>query len=394
MIFHRLIDETSLDFHRYLYPSFTLENRLVGLIGSRGTGKTTLLLQFIKQHFPDLKKVFYFSADHLYFNQTSIYSFVETLVLTEGIEVFFIDEIHKYKNWNQELKNLYDGFPSLKIVFSGSSSLDLIKGTYDLSRRAKMYHLAGLSFREYLNYELKTDFEPITMPNVLKGNISKEIINFPALLGHFHAYLKQGYYPFFKEDPLSYYEKLLTIIEKTIFEDISSFYNLKTENLRYFSKILLFLTSIPPGEVSTYNIGKNLGIDDKTAANYLLMLQDTGLVEIVYPAEPGNVGLRKPEKVFLSNTNLHYAISNSVENANTTGVIRELFFMQAIRNSGNPIFYCKKGDFQVNDYFFEVGGKNKNFSQIKGEEKAFLVKDDIISHTNRILPLYYFGFLY
>lgn len=168
MIFERLLNDTSMVHHRYLYHQFDLKNRLTGLIGARGVGKTTLLLQLIKQHYPGLKHVFYFSADHIYFKEKTLYGFIEELYLQQAITSFFIDEIHKYENWNQELKNIYDGFPEVKIVFSGSSSLDLIKGSYDLSRRAVMYHLPGLSFREYLNFSFNTDYESYSFSELMQ----------------------------------------------------------------------------------------------------------------------------------------------------------------------------------------------------------------------------------
>ncbi len=395
LIFERLLDEVDSDFYRYLYSSFNINNRLTGLVGPRGVGKTTLLLQYIKNKCDDRSKVFYFSADHIYFNDVTIYQFVEDLVLTEGIELFFIDEIHRYKNWNQELKNLYDAFPSLKIVFSGSSSLDLIKGSYDLSRRAKLYRLPGLSFREYLNFSQAENFPIVDFSQLLLGKMPREnISNFPKLLGHFKQYLQQGFYPFFMEDALSYYEKILSIVEKTIYEDIANFYQLKTTNLRYFSKILRFLSTIPPGKISTYNISKNMGIDDKTAANYLNILHETGLVEVLYPAETGNVGLRKPEKAFLSNTNLHYALQSNALKDDGLGTIRELFFVQSIKGAGLEILHSKAGDYQIDDAVFEIGGKNKTTTQIKGQKNAFLVKDDILLPSHKTIPLPYFGFIY
>src|SRR3990167_3504681 len=152
LIFQRLVEEVNTQHYRFLYDKIDLSDRLIGLIGSRGVGKTTLLLQIIKNKLFNKIPVFYLSADHIYFENHTLYQFVEDLYLTEGIEIFFIDEIHKYPNWNREIKNLYDGFQKLRLIFSGSSSLDIIKGSYDLSRRTKMYHLPGLSFREYLNF--------------------------------------------------------------------------------------------------------------------------------------------------------------------------------------------------------------------------------------------------
>lgn len=396
MIFGRLIAETSMVQHRFLFHQINMNNRLTGIIGPRGVGKTTLLLQLIKQHYPDLHNVFYFSADHIYFKEKKIYSFIEELYLQQSITSFFIDEIHKYDNWNQELKNIYDGFPSIKIFFSGSSSLDLVKGGYDLSRRVNNYYLPGLSFREYLNFSFGNQYQPYTFDELINNYIkmNQEISNTPGLLGHYHNYLKQGFYPFLAEDPLSYYQRLLRVIDKTIYEDVSNFYNMKTNNLRHLSKILNYLATIPPGDISTYNLGKNLSIDDKTAGNYLNMLKETGLVEIIYPRETGNQGLRKPEKVFLNNTNLHYALSSHITSNVILGTVRELAFIQATKNAGLDVFHSKQGDYQIDRFTFEIGGKNKNKKQLRGVEHAFIVKDDTVMAIHGMLPLVFFGFLY
>ena len=396
MIFERLVSETSMLHHRFLYHQVNINNRLTGLIGPRGVGKTTLLLQLIKQHYVDLKHVFYFSADHIYFKDINIYSFIESLYLKQSITTFYIDEIHKYDNWSQEIKNIYDGFPEIKIIFSGSSSLDLIKGSYDLSRRAIMYYLPGLSFREYLNFSFNTSYKSYSFAELMHNyiKISHEISTIPGMLGHFHTYLKQGFYPFLAEDPLSYYQKLLRVIDKTIYEDISNFYNLKTSNLRYMGKILNYLASIPPGEISTYNLGKNLSIDDKTAASYLNMLKETGLVEIIYPRESGNQGLRKPDKVFLNNTNVHYALGEHLASTVMIGTIRELAFIQATKLSGLDVFHSKQGDYQIGQFTFEIGGRNKTRKQLAGVENSFIVKDDTVTAIQGSLPLVFFGFLY
>ena len=228
--FQRLIDELNITKTRYLYPYFKLSNRLTGLVGPRGVGKTTLLLQYIKNELFQEGRCFYFSADLVYFQKSTLLEFVRDLHRIEGYQIIFIDEIHKYANWNQELKNIYDSFPSLKIVFSGSSMLDLVQGTYELPVRAKLYRLHGLSFREYLNFILDENLNPIPFEKIIEEtslsmNNLKEI---KRLLPYFADISKQGYYPFVFEDPHSYFEKVTSIIDKTIFEDIANYYNLKT----------------------------------------------------------------------------------------------------------------------------------------------------------------------
>lgn len=396
LIFEQNINNTQLQHKRYLYPNFELQARLTGLLGARGVGKTTLLLQFIKENFPHPGPAFYFSADHISFSETKLYYFVEELYLKMGIRYVFIDEIHKYANWSQELKNLYDGFPDLYIIFSGSSSLDLIKGSYDLSRRAKLFTLSGLSLREYIYFETSTNLPTISLTDLLSKpeNYNAMLANTPKLLGYFEVYLKHAFYPFYYESPLAYYEQLLRVIEKTIYEDIASFYNYKTTNLQNFKRILMFLASIPPGEANINNIAKNLFIDTKTVSQYLSSLEATGLVNLVYTAQSGNAILRRPNKIFLSNTNLQYALENTIATQIDLGTIRELFFIQSLRSANYEVFYSKQGDYQVLDSIFEIGGQNKTRQQIKGYDKAFLVKDDILLASTNVIPLLLFGFLY
>ena len=394
-IYQRLLDEVSTKHYRFLYPQFSLTSRLTGLVGPRGVGKTTLLLQIIKQQF-NKKSAFYFSADHFYFSNKTIYALVEELHLNEGITTFFIDEIHRYTNWSQELKNIYDGFPAIKIVFSGSSSLDIVKGGYDLSRRAKLYTLPGLSFREYLNFNHGYSLDVIAYADLIADHQQYDTIlsSVPKITGHFKEYLAQGYYPFQQEDPLNYHEKLLTVIDKTIYEDIANFYKLKTENLQHFKKILYFLASIPPGSVSVHNIAKNISLDDKTVSNYLTHLKDTGLVNLIFSTGTGSAILRRPEKVFINNTNLHYAIAGLISSKIEIGTVRELFFIQSLMGAGKQVHYSKAGDYEVDSVVFEIGGKNKTLQQIKDLPQAFVVKDDILVSRRKEIPLILFGFTY
>ncbi|MGH7889930.1 MAG: AAA family ATPase [Thermodesulfobacteriota bacterium] len=390
--YRRLIEELSLTRTRYLYPSFHIRNRLTGLIGPRGVGKTTLLLQYIKNKLYQKGKSFYFTADHIYFQEATLLEFVSSLYQNEGYRIIFIDEIHKYQNWNQELKNLYDSFPSLKIVFSGSSMLDLVKGSYDLSRRAVLFHLRGLSFREYLNFVCDLDLKPIPFATLLKK--PQKIPNVPRILSHFQDYLKHVYYPFVLEDVHSYYEKLTRVIDKTIFEDIANYYNLKTPNLQYFKKILTYLASIPPGELVVHNLAQNLAVDDKTAQHYLSILASVGLVREIYPNGGGGVRIRKPSKIFLNNTTIMHTMQQYLEQPIPKGTERELFFIQSLQDAGVELFYSNIGDFRTKNAVFEIGGKNKTGKQLKGAEKpSYLVKDDILTPLKGEIPLFRTGFL-
>ena len=395
--FHRLIESVEFPQVRYLYPFFNLNNRLTGLVGPRGVGKTTLLLQFIKNELYHEGKSFYFSADLIYFQQTTLLEFVGDLHLVEGYHTIFIDEIHKYQGWNQELKNIYDSFPSLKIVFSGSSMLDLIEGSHDLSRRAKLYRLQGLSFREYLNFVLDLHLQPLSYESVLENTIPSlsQLKGVDRILPHFEKYIEKGYYPFVFEDPDSYYEKVSRVIEKTIFEDIANYYNLKTPNLNHFKKLLTYLASIPPGDLNMNNLAKHLGIDHKTVEHYISILASVGLVREMRPFEGGSPGLRKPSKILLNNTNLIHTLHQYLGQKPSKGMERELFFVQSLQNAGMEVFYSKQADYRTRDDVFEIGGKNKTRTQLQGvKEPSYLVKNDILQPLKGEVPLFLFGFLY
>lgn len=396
--YYRLINELEIETFRYSFKDLDMSNRLTGLIGPRGVGKTTMLLQYIKYCVKELEEAFYFSADHIYFNNNSIFEFIQNLYETEGISFLFIDEVHKYKNWNQELKNIYDAFPKIKIIFSGSSSLDLIKGAHDLSRRGVLLKLPGLSFREYLYLKTGDEISPINLETLINDHrqIAAHLCQIPKLKGHFRDYIERGYYPFIFESEKTYYERAVSIIEKTISEDIASHFDLQTTNLQYFKRILSFLVTIPPGKINTHNLAGNLGIDDKTVRNYIHMLQETGLAILIFTAKRGGALVRSPEKIFLENTSLYHSLCYHLGQGVNQGTIREVFFLNSLINSENHVFYSKyAGDFMVGDTVFEIGGKTKKTKQIsKAKEKGFLVKDDILIGDKFSIPLYLFGFLY
>ncbi len=396
--YHRLIAETDTAQHRFLFQHIDLAHRLTGIVGARGVGKTTLLLQYLKEKLYADSQSFYFSADNIYFSQVSILSFVDKLYQQQNIRIFFIDEIHKYENWNQELKNIYDSFPKVKIVFSGSSSIDLIKGAYDLSRRARLLYLPGMSFREYLNIKTASHYAPISFDDLLLHHqkIAAKLSQISKIASHFEAYKTMGYYPMVFQWREDLYPAIANIIEKTIYEDIANFYKLKTENLSCFKKIINFLATIPPGEVNTNNISNHLGVDNKTTTNYLEILSKTGLIKMLYPVATGHQLLSKPAKIYLDNTTLLAGVNTFLSEKIDIGTQRELLFMQFLKGAGLPVFYPKIGDFQVNEVVFEVGGRNKKMHQLASVKhyKKMVVKDDILVGFENQIPLYLFGFLY
>jgi len=349
-IYKRLIQHTNFNHHRYIYKSFNLNSRLTGLIGPRGTGKTTLLLQYIKQNL-NIDDCIYVSLDNIYFSQNNLIEFVNQLYELYGIRYFFFDETHKYQNWNQELKNLYDSYPDIKIIFSGSSSLDLTKGAYDLSRRGVIFKIGGMSFREYLLFNNIADIPSFTIAELLnnRSGYESKISSIKMILGHFKEYIGKGYYPFILEDSFTYSQKIQRIIEKTIYEDISNHYKLKTENLINFKKIISYLATIPPGELNINNISKHIGSDNKTISHYLNILQETGLVQLIIKNQSGSSLLKKTEKIFLDNADIYRSVTTEIGFESQVGTLREIFFIKMILNSGNTIHYSEIGDYEIND---------------------------------------------
>lgn len=392
-----LIQSTKSRFFRFLYKKIDFNEKLIGIIGPRGVGKTTLILQHLKA-FSELKKKFlYFSADSVFLKEGDLFQLVKDFYYLEGGRLVAIDEIHRYANWNQELKNIYDSFPDLHIIFSGSSSLNLIQGKYDLSRRGSIYELPGLSFREFLNFEKNLNIKPFTLNTLLKDyeQLSRDLGK-DYILMYMKEYFEKGYYPFYaaQKNTNLYYQKINNIIDKTIYEDISSFYKLKTENLYVFKDILSFLATSSPGEINTHKLAKSTKRNYETVAHYLEILQDTCLIRNLSNDKKGHALIRNAKKVFLDNINILQAINYALGKKVSIGTARELFVLKHLQNSGNNPMYSSVGDLQVESTIFEIGGKGKNTSQIKGSKDAYLVLDNIISSSKGKIPLYLMGFLY
>ena len=397
-IHKRLLSATETTRHRYLFDAFNINNRLTGLIGARGTGKTTLLLQFIKERLSKQQDaVIYVSLDHLYFSDHSLLDFVNELYEVQGCRYFFFDEVHKHPNWNQILKNIHDSYPDVYVVFSGSSSIDLIQGTHDLSRRGVLFRLGGMSFREYLSFQGVAEIEPVGLEQLLsdRSALENQVAEIPKLRGYFKDYLQSGYYPFFLEGADTYQEKLLRVIDKTIYEDIANHYRLNTDKLPYFKRLLSYMATIQPGELSRNNISKHVGLDNKTVQHYLHILQETGLAELIRDNRAGSQLLKANEKIYLDNPNLYQTISHEIGQPSQVGTVRELFFIKMLKHAGHQVYYSKVGDFEVDGVIFEVGGKGKTTKQIRDiEGAAYLVKDDILYGGKQEIPLHLFGFLY
>lgn len=396
-IYRRLSEEIKLDYYRKFYRDFRQNNRLIGIVGARGVGKTTFLLQYLKEHYGSSEKGLYVSADNLYFADHTLWETADRFVKHYGGELLGIDEIHKYKNWNQELKNIYDSFPRLSVIFSGSSSIDLIKGKYDLSRRAILQRMYGFSFREYLEWQTGKQYPILKLEEMLNSSSKKlaEISRTDKLLGHLYDYWKKGYYP--ASGAIKTYEAvsqtLIGIIDKTIFEDITSFYALKTENMDSLRKIIYFFATSQPGKVSINKIAKSVGKDHATITQYIQILRDTGLLRFLLIDKLGHALVRNTEKIYLDNTNLLYAINTAIGKEANAGTVRELFAVSGLEEAGYKTFYSKSGDISVEGKTLEIGGLSKSGNQIKNIKNAYVLKDDILFGSLNIRPLYLIGFL-
>lgn len=394
---YALLNNLDISFRRFLYEKIDFRQRMIGIIGPRGVGKTTLILQYLKENHYQDEAAIYLLADNALFKKGDLLNLAQEFYFKQGGTLMCIDEIHRYENWNQELKNIYDTLPELKIIFSGSSSLNLIRGKYDLSRRGVMYNLAGFSFAEFLAFKYNINEKGYTLDELVKNykKISIQLSKDKNILKYYNEYLSEGYYPFFSEtnNRQLYFQQINNIIDKIIYEDIASFYNLKTQNLIAFKQLLHFLATISPGEVNINKLARSLEKTHATISEYLEILHEASLVRFLTNNKTGHSLVRHAKKVFLDNTNLLGAICNNLGKDLDIGNIRELFVIKHLQNAGYIPAYTVCGDFTVNGYTFEIGGKSKNRDQIKNIEKSFLVLDDIIIADEGKIPIYLFGFL-
>jgi uncharacterized protein len=382
--FETLLKNTNLDFKRYLYEKISWGSRLVGIVGPRGVGKTTMILQYIKENLNNKNTLFAY-ADDMYFGENKLFDLADDFYKNGG-EHLFIDEIHKYENWSQELKNIYDSFPTLKIVFTGSSVLDIIKGSADLSRRAIIYKLQGLSFREYLKLFHNYETEVYSFEQILNNEVKFTVIQHPLPL--FKDYLKRGYYPFGLEDEINL--RLGQVIIQTLETDIPQYANLNVGTSRKLKRLLSIIAESVPFKPNFTKIAELINVSRNSLDDYFHYMEHAGLIGQLRSDTGGLRGLGKVEKVYLDNTNIIY---NLAGDKSDIGNQRETFFFNQMRVN-YEVIASKKADFIINDFIFELGGKGKNQNQIKNDGKSFLVKDDIEFGYRNVLPLWAFGFNY
>ena len=379
-----LLARTNLSFKRYMYGKFPWNSRMAGLVGPRGVGKTTMLLQYIKeQNGTDL---LYVSADDIYFSNHRLTEVADEFYKNGGKRLF-IDEIHKYKDWSVELKNMYDFYPDLKVCFTGSSILDIRKGMADLSRRALMFSMQGFSFREYLKFEYDIDVEVHSFEKIINNHISLiDSIEHPLPL--FREYLHHGYYPIAKEDNMAI--RLGQILNLTLEVDIPQFANLSVTTARKLKKLLLVVAESVPFKPNFVSLAGKLEVSRNSLEEYLTFMEDAGLIARLRDQANGIIGLGKVEKIYLDNSNLVYYLSPKEPEI---GNIRETFFMNQTRVN-KSVVSSAIADFKIDKYTFEVGGKNKSQQQIKSTPNAFIVKDNIEYGYKNVIPLWAFGLNY
>lgn len=386
------VKQVSMEFNRYLYFKINWADRLIGISGARGTGKTTLLLQRLKSLELSSDEAIYVSLDDVFFTENKLVYFAEDF-FAHGGKYIFLDEIHKYSNWSQELKNIYDNLPELKIIFTSSSALDIHKGQFDLSRRALVYSLAGLSFREYLNLAFNADINTFSLEEVLNISVD-QVLNVSKAgkpLSLFSTYLKTGYYPFFKEYQESYLLRLTEIVNTVIESDLPGIYNIDVSSVVKLKKFIYLLSSMVPFTPNVSKLAEKLNVNRSGLLRYLELLDRANILNLLTANAFGINYLNKPEKIFLENTNLMYAFE---ENHVNTGTLRETFFLNQV-SVVHKVIYPKEGDFLVDEkYLFEIGGKNKTKRQIHRRENAYIASDGIEYRNDNKIPLWLFGLLY
>ena len=383
--YRTLLNNTSTDFVRYLHDQIEWDSRLIAILGARGIGKTTMLLQHIKQY-DNIDETLFVTADDLYFSEHRIFDLAMEFY-QHGGKKLYIDEIHKYYGWSREIKNIYDLIPGIQVVYTGSSILDLETGEADLSRRKLEYRMTGLSFREYLNISQGWQLPSYSLEEILAGKVE-----FPYKearpLKLFNDYLSTGYYPFFQDT--EYLLRLRSVINQMVESDIPIFADMTVASAVKLKKLLYVLAQSVPFKPNYTKLARDLDISRNVLPDYMSYLEKAGLVNLLREKAQGLKLLEKVEKIYLNNTNLAYALSEQVPDI---GSVRETVFLSWMRV---VCFVTSSAisDFEIDGRTFEIGGKNKMRQQIKQAADGYVVKDDIEYAFRNMIPLWMFGFIY
>lgn len=391
--FRSLLKSVPHGFVRGMMDTINWEPRLIGIKGPRGVGKTVLMLQYIRDHLGQtLDKTLYVSLDRIAFSDTTLVDLADTFVKRGG-KFLFLDEVHKYRHWAVELKNCYDLYPELKIVFTGSSLLEILNARADLSRRAIVYEMQGLSLREFIAIESGLKFQSYGLTDILEGHseISMEISQKLKPLYYFEKYLVQGYYPFYLEQPELYAHRINEVVNMILEIELPMLRNLDLSYVHRIKQLMHIIAASVPFVPNVSKLSERIGIDRKTLLAYLHYLDEVELTLNLFKEAGGISMLQKPQKIYLDNTNLMYALNTNEVNK---GNLRETFFANQISCKHN-LQYTPQGDFLVDGkYTFEIGGKAKPSKQIKGLKEAYLAADDIEYGVGNKIPLWLFGFTY
>lgn len=390
------MEKVPMDFVRGLADHIDWNLRLIAIKGPKGVGKSTLMQQYIKQHFaPDDRHVLYCSADTSYFTSHSLVDTAD-MFYKRGGRYLFIDEVHKYDGWSREVKEIYDLHRDLHLVVSGSSLLQINDGQADLSRRLVQYTMPGLSFREFLAMNRVIDVKSVSLDQILNAPnaFCREVKRYCQPLEHFSRYLKEGYYPFYFENQTIYQNLVESVVNYTIDTELTRFRGIEMGNCRKVKALLKVISQMVPYEVDISKLSKNIGIQRPTTLKYLKNLEEAALIQRLFTDVDSISDLQKPDKILLDNSNLLYTLADT---APEIGTVRETFFCNQLVAAGHKVEYggLKSGDFRIdNNVIVEVGGKDKGFRQIADEENAYVAADDIDSATTHKIPLWAFGFLY
>lgn len=391
--FYQQIKRVSTDFRRYLYDEIHWQNRLIAIVGSRGAGKTTLLLQHIKLNFPKLSgEVLYVSLDNLWFSTHTLLYLADEFS-KQGGKALYLDEVHNYAGWSREIKNIYDSYPDMKIVFTGSSMLEVYKGETDLSRRAIRYTLYGLSFREFLQYEYNIEMDALSFEEILTNHTQLAITLSAKVkpLIAYNEYIRYGYFPYYKEDKEMYPIRLLGTLNTIIETDLPAVEHIDYYSVVKIKKLFAVLSLLVPFTPNISQLSNDIETTRVSLLNYLYYLEKAQAIMLLSKESSGMKQMAKPDKVYLGNTNYAYALGGDQTNI---GSVRESFFMNQVRVK-NKVAFSSRVDFVVSDkYNMEIGGKNKTKQQLVGLDNAFIVVDNIeIGYGNQV-PLWLFGLTY
>ena len=381
---NRQLKSVNDEFHRYMYDKINWGNRMLGLVGPRGVGKTTLFLQHIKEHH-STDDTLYVSAEHMYFANHSLYGLSEEFFKNGG-KYLYIDEVHKYEGWSRELKLMYDSLPGLHVYFTGSSVLDIEKGEADLSRRAPKYLMQGMSFREYLAIRHGVHAPCLSLADILAHK--EEIPGVEHPLPLFKDYLRCGYYPFGDDEQFDI--ELGQVITRTLEVDIPQFAGMTAATGRKLKRLMAIVSTLAPFKPNMTSLGSQIQVSRNNVEDYLLYMEKAGMIAQLRTNAGGLGALGKTEKVYLDNTKILYNLSEGSEDI---GNVRETFFFNQMR-VGHKVTASKISDFEIDGLTFEVGGKNKGQNQIAEAKRGYVVKDDIEFSYGNVIALWALGLMY